>query len=84
MDQVKDVVIYGRSIPENLKDTIGESNNLQLISLLSIAVTQRGVVTQTLPVRISPLLIIKITGKLPHTFKMIPLIIPFDRGREYY
>ena len=62
---------------------MGESDSLQLINLFSIAVTQRGVVTQTLPVRISPVLIVKITGKLPHIFRMIRLIMLFDRGREY-
>jgi len=57
---VKDVIIYSRSIPENLKDAImGESDSLQLISLFSISVTQRGVVTQTLHVKISPNLIVK-------------------------
>jgi len=51
MNQVKEVIICGRSIPESLKDAIlGESDNLQRISLLFIAVTQRSVVTQTLPV----------------------------------
>jgi len=76
MHQVKEVIICGRSIPESLKDAIlGESDNLQRISLLSIAVTQRSVVTQTLPVRISHVLTVKITSKLPHTFRMIPLII---------
>jgi len=65
VNRVKDIIIYGRSISENLKDIImGESDNLQLISLFSIVVTQRGV-TQTLPIRISPVLIVKIPGKLP-------------------
>ena len=46
VDHVKDVVVYGRSIPENLKDAaIGESDSLLLIRLCSIMVTQRSVVT---------------------------------------
>ena len=54
VNQVKDVIIYGRSIPENLKDAVmREFDSLPLISLFSIAVTQKGVVTQTIPVRIS-------------------------------
>jgi len=77
VDEVKDVIFYDRPILENMKNIVmRESDSLQLISLFSIAVTQRGVVTQALPIRISPLLIVKITGKLPH-------IIPFDRDREY-
>ena len=84
MDQIKNVIIYGRSIPENLKDVaMGESVSLPLISLFSIVVTQRGVVTQTIPVRISHVLIVKISGNRPHTFRMILLNSPFDRSREY-
>jgi len=49
----------------------------------SIVVTQWDVVTQALPVKISPVLIVKIKSKLPHTFRMIFLIILFDRGHKY-
>jgi len=84
IDQVKDVIIYGQSLPDNLKNAVmGESDTLQLISLFSITVTQRSVGTQTLPIRISHVLIVKITCKVPHTFRMIPLIITFDRDRDY-
>ena len=79
MDQVNDIIIYGRSIPKNLKDAVMR----ELIDLFSITVTQKGVVIHALPVRISPVLIVKITDKLPYTFMMIPLIISFDRGCEY-
>jgi len=79
VDQIKNVIIYGRSIPENLKDT----DSLYLIILFSIVVTQKGVVTQTLPPRISLILIVKIICKMSHTFRMILLIILFDRGHEY-
>jgi len=79
VDQVKAVIIYGRSIPKNLKDVVMR----ELISLFSIAVTQKDIVTQTLSARISPVLIVKIIGKLSYTIRMIPLIILFDRDREY-
>ena len=54
---------------------MGESDNVQLIIFSSIAVTQKGIVTQTLPFKISSVLIVKITSKLQYTFRMIPLII---------
>jgi len=38
---------------------------------------------QTLPIRIPLVIIIKVTGKLLCIFRMIHLIIPFDRGCEY-
>jgi len=63
-----------------------ESNSPQLISLFSIAVTQRGVVTQTIHVRISLVLTVKITGKLSHTFssnhsfiKVVNIIDPLNQ-----
>jgi len=62
--------------------SLWENLTIYNLSAYSPLITQRDV-TQTLCVRISPVLIVKITGKLPHTFKMILLIIPFDRGREY-
>ena len=62
---------------------MGESDNVQLIIFSSIVVTQKGIVTQTLPFKISSVLIVKITSKLLHTFRMIPLIIFFDKGRDY-
>ena len=70
VDQVKNVIIYYRSIPENLKDVVmGESDGLPLINLFSIAVTQNDVITNTLHVRISLVLIVKIIDKLSHTFR---------------
>jgi len=73
--------IYGRSISENLKDAVmGESNILQIIDLSSITVKQKGAFSQTLHVRISLVIIIKVTCKLPHIFRVIHLIIPYNRG----
>jgi len=79
VNQVRNVIIYSRSIPKNLKDIVIR----ELINLFSIAVAHKDVVTQTLSVRISSVRIVKMTGKLLHTFRMILLIIPFDRGHEY-
>jgi len=44
---------------------------------------QKGVFTQTLPVKISLVVVNKVTCKLPHTFMLVHLIISFDRGHEY-
>ena len=78
VNQVRNVIIYSRSIPKNLKDIVIR----EFINLFSIAVAQKDV-TQTLSIRISSIRIVKMTGKLLHTFRMILLIIPFDRGHEY-
>ena len=81
--QVKNVTIYGLSISENLKNIVmGEPSILQFINFSFITVKQMRVFPQTLPVRISLVIIIKVTGTLVHTFR-IHLIIHFDRGREY-
>ena len=80
--QIKNITIYGRSIFENLKNVVmRESNILQIINLASISVKQNETFSQTLRVRISLISIIKVTCKLPHTFRVIHLIIHFDRGR---
>jgi len=82
--QVKDVTIYGLSISENLKDVvIGESNILPIINFSFIKVKQMGAFSQTIRVRISFVIIIKVTSKLPRTFRIIHLMIPFDKGHEY-
>ena len=81
--QIKDFTIYGQSISKDLKGIIMEETNvLHIINFSAIRVKPRCAFLQTLPVRIS-LDVIKITGKLPYTVRMIRLIIPFDRGRVY-
>ena len=80
--QIRDVIIYGRSASENLRDVVmGEPHTLQIINFSSLTVKQKGVFTRTLPVK-SLVIINKVTGKLPHKFMLVHLIIPFDRGRE--
>ena len=61
---------------------IEETNVLHIIYFSAITVKPKCAFLQTLPVKIS-LDVIKITGKLSHTVRMIRLIIPFDRGRIY-
>ena len=81
--QIRDFTIYGQSIAKVLKGTIMEETNiLHIIIFSAITVKHRCTFLQTLPIRIS-LDVIKITGKLSHTVRMIRLIIPFDRGRVY-
>ena len=81
--QIKNFIIYGQSISNDLKGIIIEETNvLHIINFSAITVKPKCAILQTLPVRIS-LDVIKITGKLPHTVRMIRLIIPFDRGRVY-
>ena len=62
---------------------MGEPHILQIINFSSLTVKQKGVFTWTLPVKISFVIVNKITGKLPHTFMLVCLIIHFDIGREY-
>ena len=82
--QIRDISIYGRSAFENLRDIVmGEPHTLQIINFSSLTVKQKGVFTRTLPIKISLVIINKVIGKLPHTFMLVRLIIPFDRGREY-
>jgi len=61
---------------------MGESNILQIINLSSITIKQKGAFSQTFPARISLIIIIKVTYKLPRTFRVIHLIISFDRDRD--
>jgi len=84
VDQIRDITIYGRSASEDSKDAVmGEPHTVQIINFSSLTVKQKSIFTQTLPVKISLIIINKVIGKLPHTFMLIRLIIPFDRGREY-
>ena len=62
---------------------MGEPHSLQSINFFSLTVKQEGIFTRSLPVKISLVIINKVIGKLPHTFMLVHLIIPFDRGREY-
>ena len=83
-DHIRDISIYGRSTFKNLRDVVmGEPHSLQSINFFSLTVKPKGIFTQTLPVKISLVIINKVIGKLPHTFMLVRLIIPFDRGREY-
>ena len=59
---------------------MGEPHILQIINFSSLTVKQKGVFTRTLLVKISLVIVNKVTGKLPHTFMLVRLIIPFDRG----
>ena len=60
-----------------------EPHNLQSINFFSLTAKPKGTFTQILPVKISLVIINKVIGKLSHTFMLVRLIIPFDRGREY-
>ena len=81
--QIENFTIYGQSIAKDLKSNVMKKTNvLHIINFFVIIVKPICAFLQTLPVRIS-LDIVKITGKLSHTFRMIRLIIPFDRGRVY-
>ena len=82
--QGKKVTIYGRSVSENLRNVVmREPHILHIVNFFSLTVKQKGVITRTLHVKISLIIVNKITGKLPHTFILVHLIIPFDRDREY-
>ena len=61
---------------------MGEHDALQIINFSSITVKLKGASPMCLPVCISFVFIAK-SGKLSHTFRIIPLITPFDRGRLY-
>jgi len=81
--QIKDFIIYGRSISKDLKGTVMEETNvLHIINFLAITVKLICAFLHNLPVRIS-LDVVKIIGKLSHIVRMICLIIPFDRDRVY-
>ena len=54
-----------------------EHDALQIINFSSITVKLKGVSPLPLPICISFIFIAKIC-KLSHTFRIVPLIIPFD------
>jgi len=84
VSQIKNVIIYGQVMSDNsINVVMGGSSILQIINFFSLTLKQKGIFTQTLPVKISFVIVNKVTGKLPHTFMLERLIIPFDRGREY-
>ena len=79
---IKDVTIYGRVVSDNSMNVImGESSIIQINNFSSLTVQQRVAFRQILLVRIPLVLIVNITGKLPHSSKLVSLLIPFDRGR---
>jgi len=61
---------------------MGEHDVLQTFNFSFITVKLKGASPLLLPVCISFVFIAK-TGKLSHTFRIIALITPFDRGRVY-
>jgi len=80
--QIKNVTIYGRATPDNSMNVVmEESSIIQIINFFPLTVKQKVVFHHILPVRIPLVFIINITGKLPHLTRLVPLIIPFDRGR---
>ena len=81
--KIKNVFIYDRSIFKIFEDTImGEYNALQIIN--SFFVTIKFNRAFPLPLLVYMTFIFTVnTGKLLHTFRIIPLIIPFDRGHIY-
>ena len=81
--QIKDVIIYDRSISKIFEDAVmGEHDALQTIIFSSITVKLKGASPLPLPLCVTFIFTVKI-GKLSHTFRIIPLIISFDRGRVY-
>ena len=85
VDQIKGATIYSRSVSEDFRDAIiREPHILQFINFSSLTVKQKGIFTRTLSIKITLVIVNKVTDKLLHTFMLIRLIISFDRGREYY
>ena len=83
VDQIKNVDISDRSISKNFEDAVmGEHYALQTINFSTNIVKLKGASLLPLPVCISFIFITKI-GKLSHTFRIIHLITPFDRGHVY-
>ena len=77
--QIKNVTIYGRATPDNSMNVVMEESSItQIINFFSLTVKQRVAFHDILPVRIP---LVNITGKLQRSSRLIPLIIPFDRGR---
>ena len=81
--QIKDVIIYDRSISKIFEVAImGESNTLQLINFSPLRLN-KAAFHQNFHVRISLVIVMNVTCKLPRIFTMIPIIIFVDRGRKY-
>ena len=81
--QTKDVDIYDRSTSKFFENAImGEYNALQIINSFFVTVKFNGAFPLPLPVYMTFIFTVN-TGKLLHTFRIIPLIIPFDRGYVY-
>ena len=81
--QPKDVVIYDGSISKNFEDAIMEEYNaLQIINFSSMTVKFNSASPVSLLVFMTFIFTTK-TDKVSCTFKIIPLIIPFDRGRVH-
>jgi len=81
--QIKDVIIYDRSISKFFEDAIiREHDALQIINFSFITVKFKC--ASSLPLLVCITVFTVKTGKISHTFRIISLIIPFDRGRVYY
>jgi len=61
---------------------MGESNTLQLINFSPLRLN-KAAFHQILHVRISLVIVMNVTCKLPRIFTMIPIIDFVDRGRKY-
>ena len=80
--QIKDVTMYGRAMSDNSMNVVMEESNIfQIINFFSLIIKQRVAFHHILLVRISSILIVNITCNLSRSSRLIPLIIPFDRGR---
>ena len=81
--QIKDVIIYDRSISKIFEVAImGEHDALQIINFSFITVKFKCASPRPLLVCITVFTIN--TRKISHTFRIISLIILFDRGHVYY
>ena len=79
--RIRDAIIYGRPISNSsMNADMEESYTLQFINFSSIMIKQRDTFPQPLLVKISLDLITNVTDKLPCSSRLVPLIIPFDRG----
>jgi len=81
---IKGVIIYNRSISKIFEDAVmREHGALQTINFSFITVKLLHASPLLLPVCITFIFTVK-PGKLSHTFRIIPIIILFGRGRVYY
>ena len=81
--QVKDVTIYDRAMSDNFMNAVmRKSSIIQIINYFSLTVKQRVAFHHILPIRIPLILIVNITGKLSHSFRLVPLRIPFDKPNK--